>query len=58
MNLLMRASLLALAKSIYYVPDGYVLPEKVWFLWCFSLKTGTDFAHFGLETMLLRELKE
>ena len=38
----MRASLLALAKSIYYIPNGYVLPERVWFLWCFSLKTGTD----------------
>ena len=54
----MRASLLTLAKSINYIPDGYVLPNRVWVLWCSSLKTGTDFAHFGLETMLLRKLQE
>ena len=33
-------------------------PERVWFLWCFGLKTGIDFAHFDLETMVLRELQE
>ena len=28
----------------------YVPPQRVWFLRLFSLKTGIDFAHFGLET--------
>ena len=32
-------------------------PERVWFSWCFGLKTGIDFAHFDLETMVLRELQ-
>ena len=25
----------------------------MWFLWCFSQKTGIDFGHFGLETTVL-----
>ena len=33
-------------------------PERVWFLRCFGLKTGIDFAHFGQETVVLRELQE
>ena len=41
-----------------YKSDRYVPPKRVWFLWCFGLKTGIDFAHFGLETMFLRELQE
>ena len=27
----------------------------VWFLWCFGLKTGVDFAHFGLEKGMVFE---
>ena len=42
-----------LHKSERHVPS-----ERVWFLWCFGLKTGIDLAHFGLETMVLRELQE
>ena len=25
-------------------------PQRVWFLRCFGLKTGINFAHFGLES--------
>ena len=32
-----------------YEPYRYVPPQRVWFLRRFGLKTGTDFAHFGLE---------
>ena len=32
-----------------YKPNRYVLPQRVWFLRCFGLKTGIDFPHFGQE---------
>ena len=32
-----------------YEPYGYVPPLRVWFLCRFGLKTGIEFAHFGLE---------
>ena len=32
-----------------YEPYRYVPPQRVWFLRRFGLKTGIDFAHFGLE---------
>ena len=28
----------------------YVLPQRVWFLSCFGLKTGVDFDHYGLKS--------
>ena len=28
----------------------YVLPQRVWFLSCFGLKTGIDFDHYGLKS--------
>ena len=31
-------------------PYRYVLPQRVWFLRHFGLKTGIDFALFGLES--------
>ena len=33
-----------------YKPYRYVPPQKVSFLRRFGLKTGVDFAHFGLES--------
>ena len=33
-----------------YKPYRYVLPQRVWFVGLFSLKTGIHFAHFGLES--------
>ena len=33
-----------------HMPDIGMYMYKVWLLCCFSLKTGTDFAHFGLES--------
>ena len=33
-----------------YNPKWYVPPQRVWFLRRFGLKTGTDSAHFGLES--------
>ena len=42
-----------------YKRHRYVPPQRVWFLGLFGLKTGTHFAHFGLEWgMVLRELRE
>ena len=34
----------------FYKPCGYVRPQRVGFLRCFDLKTGIDFAQFGLES--------
>ena len=36
-------------------PYGYVLPQRVWFLRRFGLKTGIGFAHFGLELGMVFE---
>ena len=33
-----------------YMPDIGMYMFRVWLLCCFGLKTGTDFAHFGLES--------
>ena len=33
-----------------YKPYRYVPPQRVWFWRRFGLKTGLDFAHFGLES--------
>ena len=30
-------------------------PQRVWFVHCFGLKTGIDFAHFGLESGIVFE---
>ena len=35
-----------------YYPYRYVPPQRVWFWPPFGLKTGTDFAHFGLESFM------
>ena len=36
-------------------PYSYVLPHRVGFLCRFGLKTGTHFAHFGLESGMVFE---
>ena len=36
-------------------PYRYVPPQRVWFLGLFGLKTGIDFAHFGLESGMVFE---
>ena len=36
-------------------PYRYVPPQRVWFLGLFGLKTGTHFAHFGLESGVVFE---
>ena len=33
----------------------YVPPQRVWFLGLFGLKTGVEFAHFGLESAMVFE---
>ena len=38
-----------------YKPYRYMLPQRVGFLNRFGLKTGIDFAHFGLESGLVYE---
>ena len=38
-----------------YKPYRYVSPHRVWFLRRFALKTGIDFAHFGLESGMVFE---
>ena len=38
-----------------YKPYSYVPPQRVGFLGCFDLKTGKDFAHFGLESGMVFE---
>ena len=55
MNLLTGASLLALAKSIYYKLYKYVPLHRVGFLSRFGLKTSIHFAHFGLESGVVFE---
>ena len=42
-----------------YKPCRYVPPQRVWFLRRFCLKTGLDFAYFGLESGMVfsRELR-
>ena len=32
-----------------------MLPQRVWFLYHFGLKTSIDFAHFGLESGMVIE---
>ena len=39
----------------FYKPCGYVRPQRVGFLRCFGLKTGIDFAQFGLESGMVFE---
>lgn len=40
-------------------PHRYVLPQRVWFLRCFDLKTSVDFAHFVLNRVwILKKLPE
>ena len=41
-----------------YKPYSYVPPQRVGFLRCFDLKTGNDFAHFGLKSWFSRELQD
>ena len=41
--------------SSLYKPNRYVLPQRVWFLRRFGLKTGIDFAHFGQELGMVFE---
>ena len=38
-----------------YKPYRYVPPQMVWFLRRFGVKTGIDFAHFGLELGMVFE---
>ena len=38
-----------------YKPYRYTLPQKVWILSRFPLKTGKEFAHFGLESGMVFE---
>ena len=38
-----------------YNPYRYVLPQRLWFLHRFGLKTGIHFAHFGLESGMVFE---
>ena len=39
----------------FYKPYKYVLPQRLGFLRRFGLKTGIDFAHFGLESGMVFE---
>ena len=39
----------------FYKPYRYVPPQRVGFLRRFGLKTGIDFAHFGLESGMVFE---
>ena len=38
-----------------YKPYRYVPPQRLGFLYRFSLKTGVDFAHFDLESSMVFE---
>ena len=38
-----------------YKPYRYVPPQRVWFFRRFDLKTGIDFAYFGLESGMVFE---
>ena len=40
---------------LYKPKSGYVQPQRVWFSSRFGLKTGIDFAHFGLESGMVYE---
>ena len=31
------------------------VPQRVWFLHCYGLKMGIEFAHFGLESRIVLE---
>ena len=44
-----------LGCTLLYKPYRYVPPQRVWFLRRFGLKTGIEFAHFGLETGMVFE---
>ena len=39
----------------FHKPYRYVLPQRVWFLRRYGLKTGIDLAHFGLESGMVFE---
>ena len=39
--------------TLQYKPYRYVPPHRVGFLRRFGLKTGIDFAHFGLESVIV-----
>ena len=41
--------------SPLYKPYRYVPPQRVGFLGLFGLKTGTHFAHFGMESSMVFE---
>ena len=41
--------------TLIYKPYSYLPPQIVGFLLCFGLKTGKDFAHFGLESGMVFE---
>ena len=45
----------ALGGTPLYKPHRYVPPHRVGFLRRFGLKTGIDFAHFGLESGMVCE---
>ena len=38
-----------------HLPYRYVPPQRVWFLRRFPLKTGIDFAYFGLNSRMVFE---
>ena len=42
-------------KMIDWLIDSYVPPQRVWFVGLFGLKTGIEFAHFGLESAMVFE---
>ena len=41
--------------TLLYKPYRYVPPHRVGFMRRFGLKTGVDFAHFGLESGMVFE---
>ena len=43
------------AHSVILAINRRVLPQRVWFFVLFGLKTGINFAHFGLELGLVFE---
>ena len=49
-----RAPLLSESDPPLYKPYRYVPPHRVGFLRRFGLKTGTDFDHFDLESMVYK----
>ena len=44
-----------LGCTLLYKPYRYVPPQRVWFLRRFGLKTGIEFAHFGLKSGMVFE---